>query len=280
MSTARQRMPWRRQDPAGETRLADVFSTWRRLRALHGSVEPTGRHRASWSGSMPRPGVALGDVGCGTGASTSAVLRHASPPRSSASTRAQGRRGGRAAAWPTAVPGSRPARRVRSRPGRRELVGLRTRAELRPRPGRRGRGHGHAASPEARVAAYVWDYAGRDAAAAHVLGRRLPLDAAAIDPTRPSGSRCASRAPCRPVGAGGARRGTQRRLEITTEFRDFDDLWTPFLGGDGHGAGIRRHAGRRAPATGCATRSQRMVHADADGSRPGAACGACADGSA
>ena len=102
-------------------------------------------HRASWGGSTPRR-VAWTDVGCGTGALTAAVLEHASPASSWASTRRRVRSRRPGVRSPTAVPGSRPARRVA--PGRQlRARGLRAGAELRPRPGRRGRGDVTGRSP-------------------------------------------------------------------------------------------------------------------------------------
>ncbi len=52
--------------------------------------------------------------------------------------------------------------------------------------------------------------------------------------TSPTGSTCASPVRCRRCGrARGSPRCAAGGLEITMEFRDFDDLWQPFLGGTG-----------------------------------------------
>ena len=88
--------------------------------------------------------------------------------------------------------------------------------------------------PGGAVAAYVWDYAGRmefmrvfwdvaaelDLAASELdEGRRFPL--------------------CRPdaladlFARAGLARIETRPIDIPTHFRDFDDYWTPFLGGQG-----------------------------------------------
>lgn len=39
---------------------------------------------------------------------------------------------------------------------------------------------------------------------------------------------------------------TVRAIDVPTVFRDFDDYWAPFLGGQGPGAGLR-HVPRRRP---------------------------------
>jgi SAM-dependent methyltransferase len=90
------------------------------------------------------------------------------------------------------------------------------------------------AGPNGVVAAYVWDYAGKmqllrlfwDAAvaldqAAYALdeGHRFPL--------------------CQPeplmalFESAGLRNVDVRPIDVATDFRDFDDYWSPFLGGQG-----------------------------------------------
>jgi SAM-dependent methyltransferase len=86
--------------------------------------------------------------------------------------------------------------------------------------------------PGGTVAAYVWDYAGDmqlmryfwDAAAALDPGA-LELDVGRRFPV------------CRPEPLGALFRGAglagvdTRPIDVPTRFRDFDDYWTPFLGG-------------------------------------------------
>jgi SAM-dependent methyltransferase len=82
------------------------------------------------------------------------------------------------------------------------------------------------------VAVYLWDYAGE------MQFMRYFWDAAAaLDPTAPDEG---SRFPiCRPeplraiFAAAGLRDVEVRAVDIPTVFRDFDDFWTPFLGGQG-----------------------------------------------
>jgi hypothetical protein len=88
------------------------------------------------------------------------------------------------------------------------------------------------------VAAYVWDYAGR-----MELIRQFWDAAAALDPAA-AGLDEGRRFPlCRPgplaalfAGAGLAGVAT-RPIDVPTRFADFDDYWSPFLGGQGPAPG-------------------------------------------
>ena len=103
------------------------------------------------------------------------------------------------------------------------------------------------------VAAYVWDYAG-----GMELMRRFWDAAAALDPAAAAldeGRRfpiCAP-GPLENLFSGAALGDVEvRPIDIPTEFRDFDDYWSPFLGGQGPAPGYamaldgtRREALRR-----------------------------------
>ncbi len=84
------------------------------------------------------------------------------------------------------------------------------------------------------VAAYVWDYAGKMQLMRHFWNAAGSLDpsAAEIDEGR--------RFPlCRPAplrelfASAGLHDVSVRAIDIDTDFRDFDDYWSPFLGGQG-----------------------------------------------
>jgi SAM-dependent methyltransferase len=96
-----------------------------------------------------------------------------------------------------------------------------------------------AARPGGRVGVYVWDYAG-----SMELMRRFWDAAAALDPSArelDEGRRFADI--CRPdalanlFGGAGLRKVEARAVDVPTLFRDFDDYWTPFLGGQGPAPG-------------------------------------------
>jgi SAM-dependent methyltransferase len=95
------------------------------------------------------------------------------------------------------------------------------------------------ARPGGWVALYVWDYGG-----GMQLMRRFWDAAAALDP-RGAELDEANRFPaCRPealrglLEAGGALAAVETRaIDVPTVFRDFDDFWSPFLGGQGPAPG-------------------------------------------
>ena len=92
--------------------------------------------------------------------------------------------------------------------------------------------------PGGRVAAYVWDYAGR-----MELIRRFWDAAAALDPAAAELDEGRRFGLCRPEPLAGLFRDAGlvevagRPIEVPTRFRDFDDYWTPFLGGQGPAPG-------------------------------------------
>lgn len=101
-----------------------------------------------------------------------------------------------------------------------------------PNPARALADMARAVRPGGTVAAYVWDYAGK-----MELMRRFWDAAVALDPGAlelDEGRRFPS---CRPeplaaLFASAALRGVEvRAIDVATRFADFDDYWSPFLGG-------------------------------------------------
>jgi SAM-dependent methyltransferase len=95
-----------------------------------------------------------------------------------------------------------------------------------------------AVQPGGVVAAYVWDYAGKMELMRYFWDAAVALDPAAkeVDEGR--------RFPlCQPKPLAGlfAQAGLSdvevRPIDVATEFRDFDDYWSPFLGGQGPAPG-------------------------------------------
>ena len=82
------------------------------------------------------------------------------------------------------------------------------------------------------VAVYVWDYAGEMQFMRHFWDVACALDPSAHD----EGSRFPI---CQPeplrelFGRAGLQQVEVRAIDVPTVFRDFDDFWTPFLGGQG-----------------------------------------------
>ena len=81
-----------------------------------------------------------------------------------------------------------------------------------------------------RVAAYVWDYAEGMEPLRHFWDVAIALDPAVRDLDE------ATRFPlCRPEALRAAVGGEVTAITVPTVFADFDDYWTPFLGGVGPG---------------------------------------------
>lgn len=91
-----------------------------------------------------------------------------------------------------------------------------------------------AGRPGSTVALYVWDYAG-----GIELMRHFWNAATALDPTAASLDEAARFPICAPgplqalFDAAGLSRVATRAIDVPTAFRDFDDYWAPFLGGQG-----------------------------------------------
>lgn len=90
------------------------------------------------------------------------------------------------------------------------------------------------ARPGATVAAYVWDYADGMQIIRQFWDAAIALDSRAVTLDE------ANRFPlCQPAALEALWRRTglsdvtSRALDVPTHFRDFDDFWTPFLGGQG-----------------------------------------------
>jgi SAM-dependent methyltransferase len=88
------------------------------------------------------------------------------------------------------------------------------------------------------VAAYVWDYSGRMELMRHFWDAAVALDPAARD--LDEGRRFPICQPARLtelLAQAGLHDVDARPIDIRTDFRDFDDYWSPFLGGQGPAPG-------------------------------------------
>jgi len=84
------------------------------------------------------------------------------------------------------------------------------------------------------VAVYVWDYAGRMEMMRHFWNAVAALDPAARDQDAGPRFPICQPDPLAEVFRNAGLRDTKvRPIEISTHFRDFDDYWSPFLGGQG-----------------------------------------------
>jgi SAM-dependent methyltransferase len=95
-----------------------------------------------------------------------------------------------------------------------------------------------AARPSGTVAVYVWDYAGE-----MQLMRRFWDAAAALDPAARELDEAMRFLVCRPdplralFASAGLHDVETRAIDVPTVFADFDDYWSPFLGGQGPAPG-------------------------------------------
>lgn len=88
------------------------------------------------------------------------------------------------------------------------------------------------------VAAYVWDYAGRMELMRYFWDAAAELDPAAraLD-EGPRFPLCQPTALADLFAGAGLQRVEVRAIDVPTRFRDFDDYWSPFLGGQGPAPG-------------------------------------------
>ena len=89
-----------------------------------------------------------------------------------------------------------------------------------------------AVRPGGAVAAYVWDYSGKMELMRYFWDAAVALDPAAFD--LDEGRRfplCAPEPLSEVFAQAGLRAVEVRPIDVPTRFRDFDDYWSPFLGG-------------------------------------------------
>jgi SAM-dependent methyltransferase len=110
-----------------------------------------------------------------------------------------------------------------------------------PQPGHAVTEMARAAKPQGVVAAYVWDYAGKMQLMRHFWNAAAVLDPAAYDLDEGRRFPICQPDPLHQLFEGaGLGQVEVRAIEIATDFRDFDDYWAPFLGGQGPAPGYAR----------------------------------------
>jgi SAM-dependent methyltransferase len=180
------------------------------------------------------------DVGCGTGALARTVLAHADPEHVVGVDPSQGFLEYARAQ----VAGSRSTFRVgdaRSLPfddGSFDAVVSGLALNFVPEPARAVTELTRVAVSGGVVAAYVWDYAEGMAMMRRFWDAASALDATAADLDEGPRFPLCRPEPLRQLWAdAGLDAVAVRAIEIPTVFADFDDYWTPFLGGQGPAAG-------------------------------------------
>jgi SAM-dependent methyltransferase len=174
------------------------------------------------------------DVGCGTGALTSAVLSDADPALMvgvdpSAGFLATARGSTDRPRWCVGD-----ARSLPLSDGRFEAVVSGLALNFVPDPGRAVAEFARVARPDAVVAGYVWDYAEGMAMMRHFWDCAAEVDSAAADLDEGRRFSLCQEEPLRALWAGaGLDRVSVQAIDVPTVFADFDDYWRPFLGGQG-----------------------------------------------
>jgi SAM-dependent methyltransferase len=180
------------------------------------------------------------DVGCGTGALVQAILENAEPDEVVGVDRSEEfvrhARATFASARAAFQAGDAQALPVASRRFDAVVSGLVL--NFVPDPAKMVAEMARAGRPGSAVALYVWDYAGGMELMRHFWSAATALDPAAA--TLDEAARfpiCEPRALRALFDAAGLLGVTTRAIDVPTAFRDFDDYWSPFLGGQGPAPG-------------------------------------------
>ncbi|WP_327005511.1 methyltransferase domain-containing protein [Dactylosporangium sp. NBC_01737] len=191
------------------------------------------------------PGRRWLDVGCGTGALTGTVLAAAAPAEVTGVDAseaflalARSRLTDRSAARFAARFIAGDARALPVPDASADVVVSGLTLNFVPEPATAVAEFARAVAPGGLVAAYVWDYADGMAMMRHFWDAATSLDpaAAALDEGRRF-SICSTGALSGLWSAAGLSGVTTRPIDTTAVFVDFDDYWTPFLGGTGPAPG-------------------------------------------
>ncbi len=174
------------------------------------------------------------DVGCGTGALTEVILKHAKPlsvkgmdPSAGFIEHAKAHITDPRATFDVADAQSLPLESARFGAAVAGLV-----LNFVPKPSLAVREMARAVRADGVVAAYVWDYAGKMQLMRYFWDAAVELDRGAVE--LDEGRRFPL---CQPDALAGlfAQAGLHevqvRPIDVPTRFRDFNDYWTPFLGG-------------------------------------------------
>lgn len=191
---------------------------------------------------LPWLGVAPGkewlDVGCGTGALTQSILAVAQPARvhgvdPSAGFVEYARAHARAATFEVGDAQQLP---VKDHSADAAVAGLVL--NFVPKPDVAVREMRRAVRAGGVVAAYVWDYAGKMQLMRYFWDAAVELDPAARELDEGLRFPLCNEDALRRLFAGAAARDIDvRAIDAPTPFKDFDDYWQPFLGGQGPAPG-------------------------------------------
>jgi SAM-dependent methyltransferase len=176
------------------------------------------------------------DVGCGTGALSQTILQGMAPAQVKGIDRSE--------AYLAFAQDHTPDVRVSFEVGDAQALPVETGTwevavsglvlNFVPEPGRAVEEMARAVRPGGIVAAYVWDYAGKMQLMRHFWNAVVALDPQAmhLDEGRRFGI-CSPPALTALFQAARLKNVETRGIDIATDFKDFEDYWSPFLGGQG-----------------------------------------------
>ena len=180
------------------------------------------------------------DVGCGTGALSQTILALAAP----AQVKGIDRSDGFVARAREQVQDSRAsfevgdAQALPDEAARYDAAVSGLALNFIPQPDRAVSEMTRVVKPDGLVAAYVWDYAGKMQLLRHFWDAAAALDPLARELDEGRRFPICQPNPLRELFQNAGLRDVEvRPLDIATDFRDFDDYWTPFLGGQGPAPG-------------------------------------------
>jgi SAM-dependent methyltransferase len=182
------------------------------------------------------PGSRWLDVGCGTGALSQTILQLMAPAQVKGVDRSEG--------YVAFAQDHTQDERVQFEVGDAEALPVETATydaavsglvlNFVPQPDRAVEEMSRVTEPGGVVAAYVWDYAGKMQLMRHFWNAAAALDSQALD--LDEGRRfpvCNPRALAELFQAAKLQNVETRAIDIATDFKDFEDYWSPFLGGQG-----------------------------------------------
>lgn len=185
--------------------------------------------------SVP-PNSAWLDVGCGTGILSRAILNEAKPARVKGVDRSEGfleyARGNVKDARIEFELGN--AQELPVKDGEFDVAISGLVLNFVPQPEKMVSEMRRAVRNDGTVALYVWDYAGKMQMMRHFFNAASALDSAAYD--LDEGRRfplCNPKSLTNLFQKAGLKQVESRPTDIPTDFKDFDDFWSPFLGGQG-----------------------------------------------
>lgn len=186
------------------------------------------------------PGGRWLDVGCGTGALTGSVLVVAEPAAVTGVDPSEGylRHARRQVTDRRATFGAGDARALPATDRSFEAVVSGLVLNFVPDPARAVGEMARVAAGDGVVGAYVWDYAGDMQLIRHFWDAAVALDPAAQDLDEGVRFPGCGPEPLRALAEGAGLTDVEvRAIDVPTVFIDFDDYWTPFLGGQGPAPG-------------------------------------------